>query len=304
MKTGSFIGITLLLMALFFGYGHCAQSDVISQAQEIGTVPATSNTVANPVPEASAPVAVLSKPKPAPVKQIATHLSLITTARRVHHRHRRNKPNDIRVTEVVKAPPAADKNVNNSASEGLSKPGSAPQPENRPDKVALMNRAAKSTASRHAPEPITMATVARTVLSLGFVLVLAYLVIAGIKVLSNRNGVAPNRMGDIRIMDTVHLSQGNSIHLINVRGKVLLIASSTGRISLLDQMDPEPESVGAQKDNNQFAEYLARYSKNGSGDGTTTRISGLVRDCADYLRQRHARSGASKRSDFRNDDES
>ena len=176
-----------------------------------------------------------------------------------------------------------------AAQDGAEASGSA-----RPDKVAAMAEHEDRESSSDRQSPSAAATALSMLLKLGFVLALAYATIWALKLLSSRREVSPRVRRDLRIVDTVKLSSTSSLHVVDVKGKVLLIACSGGRIDLLREFeggDEQPDNAPASR----FAEYLARYSGASFQTSPAGRIAGLLRDCAAYLQGRRNRTPARDR---------
>jgi flagellar biosynthetic protein FliO len=73
-------------------------------------------------------------------------------------------------------------------------------------------------------------------ISLAIVLVLAWL---ALKFLAGRMGSLGFSGRNIRIIETTPLGYRRSLHIVEVEGKVLLIGSTEGGVTLLAELDPE-----------------------------------------------------------------
>jgi hypothetical protein len=86
------------------------------------------------------------------------------------------------------------------------------------------------------------------------------------------------------------LSTGGNLHLVNVRGRTLLVGCTAGQVNLLsevgDSETPEPDQAASHR----FAEYLEKYYTGPKSAGPATRIARLLRDCTAHLRR--SRHGA------------
>ncbi len=155
----------------------------------------------------------------------------------------------------------------------------------REDKIALLLKEAEER--KPAPQSGTdwAKTGLRTILSLAFVLALAYVTILMLKRLSDKRDSKPQGSKNLEIVDTLKLNTNSSIHLINVRGKTLLIGSTAGQINVLSEIESDESAEEPQTDK-RFAEYLDKYYNDGKYAGPATRMAGLLRDAAQHLRGR------------------
>ena len=164
----------------------------------------------------------------------------------------------------------------------------------RPDKIAMLADLEKKDQSPAAGgSSVTAKTVLSTILKLAVVLVLAYLTILVLKWLSVKKDAPPESQGDFRVKDTLRLSPTGTLHLVDVKGKTLLIGCSSGQVNLIREFD-EIEQVEAKSDGH-FAQYLERYSQTSRKHGAAGRVAGLLRDCTTYLRERRNKVGGDGR---------
>lgn len=144
----------------------------------------------------------------------------------------------------------------------------------------------------------------RSVLMLAVVLVLAYLTIMALKWLSDRRESPAHSSKDLQLMDTLKLSPGSSVHLINVRGKTLLIGSTAGQINLLSEVESIEESEVAPEKDKRFAEYLDKYYNGSKNAGPATRVAGLLRDATAHIQGRQPHAKGTGRANAGENDES
>ena len=164
----------------------------------------------------------------------------------------------------------------------------------RPDKIAMLADLEKKDQSPAAGgSSVTAKKVLSTILKLAVVLVLAYLTILALKWLSVKKDAPPQNQGDFRVKDTLRLSPTGTLHLVDVKGKTLLIGCSSGQVNLIREFD-ETEQVEAESDG-RFAQYLERYSQTSRKHGAAGRVAGLLRDCTTYLKERRNNVGGDKR---------
>ena len=169
-------------------------------------------------------------------------------------------------------------------------PQPAPTTVNTPprqDKIALIREHEEKGTVQEKREPSAVGTVFMTIIKLVVVLALAYVTILALKLLSDKRDASPRIYRDLKVVDTVKLSNTNSIHLVEIGGKRLLLGCSSGQVNLLtefaqEEMQEEPAPV----QNGKFADYLARFSGKNSSSTPAQRIAGLLRDCASYLQER------------------
>lgn len=170
----------------------------------------------------------------------------------------------------------------------------SPKSSRRPDKVAMISYAKQDSKPAKEENGLSAGTIFRTVFNLAIVLGLAYLTILILKWFSNRKGIAPHQASNsLRVMDTLRLSPTNTLHIVNAKGKTLLIGCSSGQVNLLEEFDEdvEDESIDLPA-NGRFAEYLAKYSEASGHKTPASRIAGALRDCTEYLNKRNP--GAAK----------
>lgn len=153
----------------------------------------------------------------------------------------------------------------------------------RPDKIAVMNEVEEVVPEQKSSG--TVGTIFSTILKLAVVLLLAYGTILFLKWLSVKKEVLPKSTGGLKVVENLKLSQTSNLHVVEVRGKALLISSSNGQVNLIQELEGEAE-VPAEAVSTGFAEYLEKYSKSSASNAPSSRISGLLRDCTNYLKNR------------------
>ncbi|MCX6375787.1 MAG: flagellar biosynthetic protein FliO, partial [Armatimonadetes bacterium] len=133
-----------------------------------------------------------------------------------------------------------------------------------------------------------------TLLKLGLVLALAYVTIRALKWLSDKREAAPHSSQTMQLLETMKLSTGGNLHLVNVRGRTLLVGCTAGQVNLLSEVgeseSPQPDQAASHR----FAEYLEKYYTNPKSAGPATRIAGLLRDCTAHLRRSRHRADAGR----------
>lgn len=167
-------------------------------------------------------------------------------------------------------------------------PGEVREQSRRPDKIALLAEMGEERKPAHKGAGDAAKTVLGTLLKLALVLVLAYLTILALKWISGRRDLMPHGSQNLRIVDTLRLSTGSSLHLINAEGKRLLIGCSSGQVSLLQEFETGDATEPGEQPAGRFAEYLEKYSAGSSAGSPSRRIAGLLRDCTAYLRKRQS----------------
>ena len=164
------------------------------------------------------------------------------------------------------------------------------------DKIALLNQPKAKVAASTEESGFTIGSLLSTLLKLALVLGLAYVTILALKHLSgNRMPVAQNTH-DLKIVETVKLSQNSAVHIINARGKSLLIGCTSGQVNILGELDEAFEGEPLSKSNGMFESYLARYSEADGHKTPTSRVAGMLRDCSEYLRNRRLVGTAGEKS--------
>jgi flagellar biogenesis protein FliO len=155
----------------------------------------------------------------------------------------------------------------------------------RPDKIKLLAKHEARQRVADSDRSGVATTVLSAVLKFGFVLVLAYVTILALKWVSERREVTVRVTREIRPLETVRLTQSSSLHVVSVQGKRLLIGCSGNSVNLICELDGDlPECKEGTE--SRFADYLARYSSSRNQNRPATRVAGLIRDCAAYLRER------------------
>ena len=170
----------------------------------------------------------------------------------------------------------------------------APSPQTgRQDKIAmLLNEKDAVKPDRKVGNWLKTGLV--TLLKLGLVLALAYLTILALKWLSDKREAAPHSSQNMQLLETMKLSTGGNLHLVNVRGRTLLVGCTAGQVNLLSEVGesetPEPDQAASHR----FAEYLEKYYTGPKSAGPATRIAGLLRDCTAHLRRSRHRAEAGR----------
>lgn len=170
-----------------------------------------------------------------------------------------------------------------------------PQPKNdRVDKVALLAGMSEKDSKPAKREPGTLGMIMGTILKLGLVLVLAYVTILVLKWLSDRGAISPRQQRDLKLVESIKLPSSGSVHLVRIGDKSLLLGCSAGQVNLLTEIEHESadgqgetsadSQVEAPKGN--FTQYLEKYQANLPDSNPAKRLSGLLKDCAAYLKTR------------------
>jgi len=172
----------------------------------------------------------------------------------------------------------------------------APSPQTgRQDKIAMLLN--EKDAAKPARQAVGdwLKTGLVTILKLGLVLALAYVTIRALKWLSDKREAAPHSSENMQLLETLKLSTGGNLHLVNVRGRTLLVGCTAGQVNLLSDIGeseaPQPDQAASHR----FAEYLEKYYTGPKSAGPATRIAGLLRDCTAHLRRRHPRAAEAGR---------
>jgi len=165
----------------------------------------------------------------------------------------------------------------------------------RPDKMALIADEEKRDRGEGKDEPGIVKTAFSMLLKLGAVLALAYVTILALKWLSNRRETFPRVQRNLKVVDTIKLSSNSSLHVIDVKGKTLLVGCSAGQMSLLQEFEQGEPAEGEPSGDSRFAEYLAKYSGSSFQSNPAGRLAGLLRDCAAYLQTRRRSVAAQDR---------
>lgn len=187
----------------------------------------------------------------------------------------------------------------NSASEATAI--GAADADGHVDRIVYFDQVRKEAAPKAgATSPVK--TGVSVILKLAVVLALAYGTILALKSLSAKRDSFGRTNGELKVTDTVKLSQTNSLHVVDFNGKRLLVGSSAGQVNLLREFDGEAaeqtetiESPAEQPTESRFSEYLARYSGASFQNSATARMAGLLRDCAAHLRNRSNPPAAPRR---------
>lgn len=221
-----------------------------------------------------------------PRQRKSAEVATAVTVREVHRSHK-NSP-------IIRTPRVAAirvRPVKTPVPEPIDKPaakvGHLKASANRPDKVALLSN--DEAVGKKSPDDsgVSAGMVASTIFKLAIVLGLVYVTILLLKKLSGKQIETPRSSRNLRVLDTVRLSQNSTVHVIDVKGKTLLIGCSSGQVNLLQELETaaeQPES--AEIAGGKFAEYLEKYSEKSGQATPTSRMAGLLRDCTAYIQNR------------------
>lgn len=124
------------------------------------------------------------------------------------------------------------------------------------------------------------------ILKLILVLGLAYLSILALKLLSTKRGIVSGARQDLRVTDTIKLTPTNSLHMVEINGKKILVGSSSGQVNLLREFEEEEIPLEQPATEGRFSEYLSKYSGLSNEKTPAGRVAGLLRDCATHLKNR------------------
>ena len=225
--------------------------------------PVAAKAVAKKAPVPAPMPVVVSAPKPAPVTATV------------------QKP-------MVPTAPAPQPKVAAQSAPAPAVPTSTATPlpaKPREDKIALLLKQADEQKPAAQSAGDWAKTGLRTIISLAFVLGLAYITILALKRFSDKRDSRPRSSQKMEIVDTLKLGTNSSIHLVNIRGKTLLLGSTAGQINVLTELEADEPAEDPQADK-RFAEYLDKYYNDGKYAGPATRMAGLLRDAAEHLRSR------------------
>lgn len=174
-------------------------------------------------------------------------------------------------------------------------------PDDRPDKIALLAAAEERREQpQRKEEPALIVSVLSMMIKLAVVLGLAYLTVLALKWFSAKRDAVPRSQRELQIGDTVRLSSTNSLHMVSVKGKTLLVGCSSGQVTLLREFDDERlEEEPSEAPSGRFAEYLEKYSSASAQSGAAGRVAGLLRDCAMQLKKMRGNSQIAARRNTR-----
>lgn len=174
-------------------------------------------------------------------------------------------------------------------------------PDDRPDKIALLAAAEERREQpQRKEEPGLIVSVLSMMIKLAVVLGLVYLTILALKWFSAKKDALPRNQREMKIGDTLRLSSTNSLHLVSVKGKTLLVGCSSGQVNLLREFDDERlEEEPSEAPSGRFAEYLEKYSTASAQSGAAGRVAGLLRDCAMQLKKMRGNSHIAPRRNTR-----
>jgi flagellar biogenesis protein FliO len=195
------------------------------------------------------------------------------------------------VTELPSRPPKAHVGASRPAVSSAAPGNVMARPIGRPDKVALLATLKDEPEKVPARREVTAKAVLYMIVKMAFVLALAYVTILVLKWVSNRSQPVSQSSQNLRVLDTIRLSQNSALHLISAKGRLLLVGCSPGQVNLLQELNSADASDSTEPVNTRFAEYLAKYSQGDGNASPAARIGGLIRDCTAYLRKRHLRAG-------------
>lgn len=179
-----------------------------------------------------------------------------------------------------------------SPSKAAAKPVSAPvakhpAPASRPDKIAMLST--EEAMGKKSPDDsgVSAGMILSTLLKLGLVLGLVYLTVLLLRRFSGKQIETPRSSRNLRVVDTVRLSQSSTIHVIDVKGKKLLVGCSSGQVNLIQDLgDVEEQQEVVTSSGGKFAEYLEKYSTTSGQSAPASRVAGLLRDCTAYIQKR------------------
>lgn len=162
--------------------------------------------------------------------------------------------------------------------------------DGRQDKVAMMSESdGQEKPSKETPGVAKMAVT--MLFKLAIVLALAYVSILALKWMSEKRGnVAPSTRGELKVVDTIKLSPTSNLHIIDAKGKMLLLGSTAGQVNVLCELEkseiPEFETVADAAPKTSFADYLTKYSGPTNQNNTVGRLTGLLRDCTSQMQSK------------------
>lgn len=196
-----------------------------------------------------------------------------------------------------------EKPIEFTASQVASKDAEVTKSKDRPDKIAMMLDDEKGSKPKEKSPNVVVSAISM-IFKLAIVLGLAYLTIYVLKMFSDKRQSLPQVRREMKVVDTVRLSNASCLHLVELGGKTLLIGSSSGQVNLLTEVEQTDAAENELLPEGRFAEHLARYSGEKAQNTPAGRVAGLLRDCAGYLKERRRGSekiGGSKNAGDRKD---
>lgn len=292
MKTFLIALLSLCLVGAMVGVGFAQES--------VDSTPAPEADTAAPVIQAESPAADAdvsgseAAQSPAPEKPhndvpAAAKTSIEKPAEQVKQAAVRTKS-----AEKTSSSSRSEESPKISISEEVKTPVATAAQTGRQDKIAMLLN--EKSPAKPAGQVVGgwLKTGLVTILKLGLVLALAYVTILALKWLSDKREAAPHNSENMQLLETLKLSTGGNLHLVNVRGRTFLVGCTAGQVNLLSDIGeseaPQPDQAASHR----FAEYLEKYYTGPKSAGPATRIAGLLRDCTAHLRRSRHRAEAGR----------
>ena len=237
---------------------------------------------ATPQPQADAPLAVeptddVEVEAPAAIREVPSDTRKPTSATRPEPARISPKPAS-RAAESAAREPEPTRTLDFRVA--------APTEGRRQDRIALFRTQARQRRAPAKQELSLPKAALGMFLKLAAVLALAYFSIRALKMLSAGRMCSPRIGPDLKVVNTVRLSSASSLHVVDFKGKTMLVGCSSGQVNLLREFEGvvEPDTGVAQ--DGRFAAYLEKYSGESGQNTAAKRVAGVLRDCAVYLQSR------------------
>lgn len=189
-----------------------------------------------------------------------------------------------------------------SASQNAVVKGAANAATAEPDFLASLEAAGKGDAPKK--EPSLGMTLVRFVMSLALVLALAYATILGLKRFTSMKTGVGHSGRRIRIVENSQLGPNRALHLVEIGGRKLLVASTPSQISLITEIEADQAStdgagvsdIGPQTSDLAFRDQLAMFlgSKNDS-EKVSRSVGQMLRESSTFIQDGITRIGSLRR---------
>ncbi len=196
----------------------------------------------------------------------------------------------------------ADNSASSTASQTTKVKGAANAATAEPDFLASLEAAGKGEAPKK--EPSLGMTLVRFVMSLALVLGLAYATILGLKRFTNMKTGAGHSGRRIRIVENSQLGPNRALHLVEIGGRKLLVASTPSQVSLIAEIEADQASDAGQGSSDLepptsdlgFKSQLAMFLGSKTDSESASRSVGqMLRESSTFIQDGITRIGSLRR---------
>lgn len=144
-------------------------------------------------------------------------------------------------------------------------------------------------------EPSVTVSLVRVVLSLIFVVALAYLSLLALKKFSSSTATQKSPRRNIRVLETTGLGTNRALHVVQIDGRQLLVGSTASQVNLIAELGPVDTEESTADQPAGFTGIFKRLSGSQQQATAASKLSALLQDGASFLQQKSGAASAMRK---------